>query len=206
MGGAKSRQQVEANLSRFDRRPLVRAGLRPAAVALIVAPGPAGKYCFVLTRRAARLRAHAGQWALPGGRAEAGESSREVALRETHEEVGVRLGGDAVVGELDDFATRSGYCITPVVLWSAARLQLRPDPGEVAAVYEVPVEALGQPGVPTFSRIAQSDRPLISVPLPALGTLVPAPTAAILDQLWEVAFQGRATRVAHYEQPVFAWS
>jgi 8-oxo-dGTP pyrophosphatase MutT (NUDIX family) len=174
-------------------------------VALVITARDDGIACFVITRRAAELRAHAGQWALPGGRLEPGEDATDTALRELREEVGVTLRRTHALGRLDDYATRSGYAITPVVFFHGARARLRPDPSEVAAVYEVPLGALGPPAAPRFSRIAESDRPVIHLPIEELGTAIHAPTAAILFQLWEVAVQGRNTRVAHYEQPRFAW-
>ena len=67
------------------------------------------------------------------------------------------------------------------------------------------LSALGRPEVPRLSRIPQSERPLLQVPIRELDTAIHAPTAAILYQLWEVAVAGRSTRVAHFEQPVFAW-
>jgi hypothetical protein len=117
--------------------------------------------------------------------------------------VGLALGEDAVLGRLDDYATRSGFVITPVVVWSGAPGALRPDPEEVAEIHQVPLSELEQPGIPHLRRIPESERPVISIPL--VGTHIHAPTAAILFQLREVALWGRATRVGHYEQPVFAW-
>jgi hypothetical protein len=108
-----------------------------------------------------------------------------------------------VLGRLDDYPTRSGFVITPVVVWSGAHTELRPDPKEVAAVYRVPVAELARPGVPQLRNIPESDRPVISIPL--LDTHIHAPTAAILFQLREVALNGRSTRVDHFEQPLFAW-
>ena len=67
----------------------------------------------------------------------------------------------------------------------------------------MPLAELERPDVPRLRQIPESERPVISVPL--LGTHIHAPTAAILFQLREVALHGRATRVAHFEQPVFAW-
>jgi mutator protein MutT len=197
--------RVRENLARFapERQSAPLEGRRHAAVALALLRDDAGAACFVLTRRAARLRRHAGQWALPGGRLDPGETPEDAALRELREEVDLRLAGDAVLGRLDDYATRSGFVITPVVVWSGEHAELRPDPQEVAAIYRVPIAELSLPGVPRLRRIPESDRPVISIPL--VGTQIHAPTAAILFQLREVAIHGRNTRVGHYEQPVFAW-
>ena len=200
------RERLVRNLARFTPQPLRDPALRRAAVALVITAREDGSACFVITRRAAKMRAHAGQWALPGGRLEPGEDAPQTALRELSEEVGLVLPASAVVGTLDDYATRSGYVITPVVCFHGGRARLQAEPREVAAVYEVPLTALGPPDVPRFTRIAESDRPVIQLPIAQLGTAIHAPTAAILFQLWEVAVQGRDTRVAHYEQPVFAWS
>jgi ADP-ribose pyrophosphatase YjhB (NUDIX family) len=172
-------------------------------VALALVADEAGRACFVLTRRAPRLRAHGGQWALPGGRVDAGESAETAALRELAEEVGLHVPMRSVLGLLDDYATRSGYAITPVVVWAEASGELRPNPIEVAAAYRVPLGELERPDVPRVRRIPESDRPVISVPL--LGAHIHAPTGAFLYQLREVGVRGRATRVSHFDQPVFAW-
>jgi 8-oxo-dGTP pyrophosphatase MutT (NUDIX family) len=166
-------------------------------------PGAGGAACFLLTRRAATLRAHARQWALPGGRMDAGESAVAAPLRELEEEIGLALSPDAVLGLLDDYPTRSGFVLTPVILWSDEADALQPNPEEVSAVYRVPLADLDHPGVPRFVTIPESDRPVIQIPL--LDTLVHAPTAAVLYQVREVVVHGRATRVAHFEQPTWAW-
>jgi 8-oxo-dGTP pyrophosphatase MutT (NUDIX family) len=196
------RERIRANLASFEREPHAGPPLRAAAVALALVPGEDGRPCFVLTRRASRLRAHGGQWALPGGRLDPGENPEGAALRELAEEVGLDAAPSSVLGRLDDYPTRSGFVITPVVVWGGAGL-LEPNPQEVAAVYRVPLSELDRPDVPRLRSIPESDRPVISIPL--LGTFIHAPTAAVLYQLREVAVWGRPTRVSQYEQPVFAW-
>jgi 8-oxo-dGTP pyrophosphatase MutT (NUDIX family) len=193
-----TRDQADAALRRFARRPLDRPDLKQAAVGItVVADGAA----FLLTRRAATLRGHAGQWALPGGRADPGEAPGAAARRELAEELGLVLDADAELGLLDDYATRSGYLITPVVLWAGTEPVLRPNPVEVSEVHRVPLDVIDVE--PRFVTIAESDAPVIQLPI--LGRSVHAPTAAVLHQFREVVLRGRATRVAHFEQPVFAW-
>ncbi len=196
------RERVRSNLARFERRPAELGEHRSAAVAIALVPDEDGRACFVLTRRTQKLARHSGQWALPGGRLDPGENAETAALRELAEEVGLRRSPDDVLGMLDDYPTRSGFLISPVVVWGRDE-PLEPDPGEVAAAYRVPVADLERPGVPRLRRIPESDRPVISIPL--VGADVHAPTAAILFQLREVALRGLSTRVHHYEQPVFAW-
>lgn len=194
-----------AHLRSFERRAIPADGRRLAAVALVLIADDEGRACFLLTRRAAGLRAHARQWALPGGRIDAGETAEGAALRELHEELGLALDESAVLGVLDDYGTRSGYIITPVVVWAGgdAAVELTPNPEEVAAVFRVPVSDLDHPDVPRLISIPESDRPVIQVPI--LSTLVHAPTAAVIFQLREVVLHGRPTRVDHFEQPVWAW-
>jgi 8-oxo-dGTP pyrophosphatase MutT (NUDIX family) len=146
---------------------------------------------------------HAGQWALPGGRIDEGETPLDAALREVDEELGLRLEPADVVGWLDDYPTRSGYVITPVVLWGGADPHLEPAPDEVFAVYRIGLQALLDSD-PRFISIPESDRPVLQLPLH--NDLIHAPTAAILYQFLQVGLQGRAgERVDHLEQPVFAW-
>ncbi|MBW2493337.1 MAG: CoA pyrophosphatase, partial [Deltaproteobacteria bacterium] len=120
------RARVEANLRRFQRLPVSREGLRPAAVALALLADDEGEPCFVLTLRAAKMNNHAGQYALPGGRLDRGESVEQAALREMSEEVGLELPPTSVLGILDDYPTRSGFVITPVVVWAGDENELKP--------------------------------------------------------------------------------
>ena len=198
------RQRLRANLDAFALLATVDDRLRRAAVAVAIVAGDGGAASFVLTERASSLRNHAGQYALPGGRIDGGETPEEAALRELREEVGLRLGPAAILGRLDDFATRSGFAITPVVVWGGGAGELIANPAEVAAVRAIPLRVLERPAVPTLRRIPESDRPVIEIDL-GKDDPIWAPAAAILYQLREVGLHGRHTRVAHFEQPLFAW-
>ncbi len=196
---------IANRLGRFDvRRRSDPGSLRHAAVAIAVVEADVpGEAAFLLTKRTPRLRAHGGQWALPGGRVDAGETIEQTALREMHEELGVLAGADDVLGALDDYPTRSGFLIAPVVVWLPQKVQVTPNPAEVAAAYRIRCAELFRPDSPEIVAIPESDRPIIRLPLPV--ATVNAPTAAVLYQFKEVALAGRATRVDHFEQPVFAW-
>lgn len=195
------REEIQRALRRFRRRSARRRGWQSAAVAITVITRPTGP-AVLITRRATSLRAHPGQYALPGGRIDPGENAAEAARRELHEELGMRLPPEAVLGALDDYATRSGYVITPVVLWAGEHEEpLRPNEDEVAEVFAIPFADLDVE--PVFVAIPESDRPVIRLPL--RGGWLHAPTAAVLHQFREVVLRGRRTRVAHLEQPVFAW-
>ena len=178
-------------------------GARHAAVALVLLPDDAHRACFLLTKRTRSLRSHSGQWALPGGRLDDGETVEEAALRELEEEVGVQLAADAVLGLLDDYPTRSGFVITPVVVWGGDAGAVTPNPAEVARIYHVPLDVLDGPDIPRVVSLPETDRPVIQLPI--LESLIHAPTAAVLYQLREVVVHGRATRVAHFDQPIWAW-
>jgi 8-oxo-dGTP pyrophosphatase MutT (NUDIX family) len=162
-----------------------------------------GGAAFLLCRRATRLSSHAAQWALPGGRLDAGESAVDAALRELDEEVGVRLSEADVLGFLDDYPTRSGYVITPVVIWGGGRLDPRPAPDEVVAVYRVGLHQLQRDDSPRFITIPESPRPVVQIPLG--NDLIHAPTGAVLLQLRWLGLEGRHDAVNELEQPVFAW-
>lgn len=163
----------------------------------------AGGAAFLLCRRAIRLSSHAAQWALPGGRLDQGETVVDAALRELDEEVGIRLSGSDVIGLLDDYPTRSGYVITPVVIWGGGRLDPRPSPDEVVAVYRIGLHQLEREDSPRFISIPESPRPVVQIPLG--NDLIHAPTGAVLLQLRWLGLEGRHDPVDGLEQPVFAW-
>lgn len=166
--------------------------------------GVAGGAAFLLCRRAARLSSHSAQWALPGGRLDEGEGPVDAALREVDEELGIRFKKDSVLGLLDDYPTRSGYVITPVVVWGEADPDLRPAADEVQAVFRVGLHNLRREDSPRYVDIPESDRPVVQVPLG--NDLIHAPTGAVLVQFRWVALDGEMDRrVDRLEQPVFAW-
>jgi 8-oxo-dGTP pyrophosphatase MutT (NUDIX family) len=151
------------------------------------------------------MNRHAGQWALPGGKVDAGETPEAAALREMEEELGLSLEPSHVLGRLDDYATRSGFVITPVVVWGGDDVELTPDPREVAHVLRIGLHELCRQDSPRFVSIPESDRPVVQLPIGR--DLIHAPTGAVLLQFRWVAIEGRAdARVNEFEQPVFAWS
>jgi 8-oxo-dGTP pyrophosphatase MutT (NUDIX family) len=212
------RRRLQARLDAFDRHEIARPDARRAAVALAIVDeghgadvdgltrhaAPSDRAALLLTRRSASLRAHAGQWALPGGRLDDSETPADAALRELAEEVGLVLPAGALMGRLDDYATRSGYVITPLVVWAGAGDALVLNPAEVDSVHRIP-----------FAELLRSDAPILEPPhepggapvlkMPVGTRWIAAPTAAFLYQFSECCLHGRTTRVAHFDQPMFAW-
>ena len=195
---------MTANLAAFERHSVVpTAEQRHSAVVVCIVRDESGEPCVVVTQRATKLRAHPGQYALPGGRIDAGETPVDAALREMAEEVGLRCETADVLGVLDDYVTRSGYVITPVVVWGPDAAVLEANPDEVAAIHLAPISGFDHPEAPRLLVIPESDQPVIQMPM--RGGWIHAPTAAVLYQFREVAVHGRPTRVAHLEQPTWAW-
>jgi len=199
-GSAVDRAAVTAHLATFRRIGITRPSLRSASVAVCVLLRQ-GEPCLLLTKRAAGLRNHSGQWALPGGSREPGESAGDAALRELREETGVAAGAGDVLGILDDYATRSGFLITPVVVWGGPVGTLVRQSSEVARIHVIPLADFDRP--PELLRIPESPAPVLRLALS--GDHVYAPTGAIIHQFCQLALHGLTTRVAHFEQPVFAW-
>ena len=210
-------ERISANLARFDSIELDRTGRKHAAIAFTLVecsePAAIGNLShdascrdqagYVLTTRTARLRNHASQRAFPGGRIDGDETVEEAALRELEEEVGLSLGPERILGRLDDYATRSGFVISPVVVWAGYESQLIANPDEVDCIHRVPLEELLRDDAPILESIPESEHPVLKMPLG--DDWYAAPSAAIAYQFREVALLGRDTRVAHFEQPYFAW-
>jgi 8-oxo-dGTP pyrophosphatase MutT (NUDIX family) len=201
-----TRRQIAARCAAFVRLPAAgpAPGLKRAAVVITLVETDEAPHrtALLLTLRAAGLRAHRSQWALPGGRCDEGETSIAAGLRELREELGLELGASDVLGLLDDYPTRSGYLITPVVVWAATRAGLSPNPSEVASVHRIALDEIEQPEAFDFVAIPESTRRVIR--FRHAGQFIHAPTAALIYQFREV-LAGRDTRVADLEQPVFAW-
>lgn len=211
------RYHIQKKLQHFDFKEQKRDRLKRAAVAITIVGGhrsaPEDEVAsipmtpedaaLILTRRSSRLKHHAGQWALPGGRLDPGETPEEAALRELQEEVHLNLEKECILGRLDDFTTRSGFIMTPVVIWGGWVPQLTPNPTEVRSVHRVPVRELLRPDSPVLEKSAHNGHPILYMPVGS--NWIAAPTAALLYQFREMAILGNPTRVAHYEQPEFAW-
>jgi 8-oxo-dGTP pyrophosphatase MutT (NUDIX family) len=188
------RETVEQNLRLFQPR-VSELAQTPAAVAIVILLE--GEVPTVpIFQRPLNMRRHAGQMAIPGGRVHEGEDVEECALRELGEELGISVERKEVLGRLDDFDTRSGFTITPVVVWSgAAAKTLLPSPEEVARLFLIPAPELQQ------AVALASNVPADQFSLKFREVEVFAPTAAMLYQFSEVALDGRTSRVADFHQP-----
>jgi len=189
----------------FDRKQMLAdiPGVSASEELTGTVEGTAGGASILLTRRTSKLKDHPGQWALPGGRVDPGESPLEAAMREAHEEVGLRLTPDDLLGQLDDYPTRSGYVISPFVFWLGGCLEPIANPSEVASIHRISIRELTRSDSPRFIKIPESERPVIQLPIG--GDLIHAPTGAVIYQFRAVAYDGDDVRVDELEQPVFAW-
>jgi 8-oxo-dGTP pyrophosphatase MutT (NUDIX family) len=117
-----------------------------AAAVLVPIVQHASGLSVIFTKRTSHLKAHSGQVAFPGGRAEPEDPTPEfTALREAQEEIGLAMEGVEVLARLPEYLTRTGFRVTPVVGLLTPPLSLRPDPNEVEDVFEVPLAFLLDP-------------------------------------------------------------
>lgn len=184
---------------RLDALPeaLIEIGDQRHAAIAIVLQGPD----FLLTRRPRGLRRHGGQWALPGGRLDPGESPLEAAIREVDEEIGLRLTPQNCLGRLDDYPTQTGFVISPFV-FDGGTAEPKPDPTEVASIHRFAMDVLARPEAVELAPAPRGDQSLVRIHLGYHR--IHAPTGALLYQFREVCLKGKTTRVADLSEPDWA--
>jgi 8-oxo-dGTP pyrophosphatase MutT (NUDIX family) len=200
---------VPANLPEFRKIAFARLagftpttvghtpGFRRAAVVVCVLERDGVPHVVVIKR--AYQGRNAGQWGLPGGRLDDGETPVQAALRELAEETGLRAGPGEVLGRLDDFPAASGFSITPIVVAAAEPGPIRRNPAEIHSVHLVALDRLAAPDVARW--VPQMDgSDLLQLRLRA-DMVIHAPTGAMLWQFREVVLHGRESRVAEFRQP-----
>lgn len=210
------RERVQRALAAFAVQRAAVGAERRAAVAVVLLEEGEGAdidglakpqgwsraAALLLTRRAASLQNHAGQWALPGGRIDEGETAEAAALRELREEVGLMLTPADVLGPLDDYVTRSGFVISPLVVWGGEAAHMVADPAEVASIHRIRAAEFLRADAPILDPSEEPGRQILRMPVG--DRWIAAPTAAVLYQFRELCLLGRPTRVAHFDQPLFA--
>jgi 8-oxo-dGTP pyrophosphatase MutT (NUDIX family) len=137
---AEAEGPVTAELRAWLERPQ-----RDAAVLLALIDRPDG-WTMLFTERAEHLAHHPGQISFPGGRIDAGEDAVAAALREAWEEVQMPREEVEVAGRLPTHVTGTGFAVTPVVGFVPATFRPKPNPDEVAGIFEVPLEIVLAPG------------------------------------------------------------
>ena len=197
------RQKVQNNLDSHPQIDGEDQSLRKASVGIIIVESKEGKAGFILTRRSRGLRNHSHQYALPGGRIDPGETREETVLREIREEIGISASSNEILGCLDEYETRSGFSITPVVLWVEDLSTMVPEPNEVDEILIIDLEELFRSDSPRWVDIDESDKQVLQLPIK--NRLIHAPTAALLYQFKEVGIVGNLLRTDDVEEPVWAW-
>ena len=145
-GDARRRSNADAGRGKGgDWWPGDDDELVPAAV-LVPLVVRQGELTVILTRRTEHLVRHAGQISFPGGRAdEEDKSALHTALRETEEEIGLDRSHINVIGELDQYVVGTGYLVDPIIGLIEPPFDLTPHHGEVAEIFEAPLEFLVDP-------------------------------------------------------------
>ena len=145
---AALRRAQDAPSSDFDLDPQFRDNWpvsgtpRPAAVLVPLIAGQQGLE-VILTKRASHLSHHPGQIAFPGGKVDAGDAdATAAALREAHEEIGLDPANVRIIGPAGQHQTVTNFRITPLVGQVLAPFTPRPEAGEVAEVFRVPLSHL----------------------------------------------------------------
>ena len=164
--------------------------LRDAAV-LVPIVDHARELTVILTRRSDELPDHPGQISFPGGRIDPGDDGAEdAALREAHEEVGLPRDQVRLVGRLDTYLVRTGYCVVPVIGLVSPPLALMPEEGEVEEIFEVPLSFfLNGANRQTHSRIFHGKERFFYA-YPYRDYFIWGATAGMLSNLAEVLHGG----------------
>jgi len=148
----------------------------------------------LFTERATHLKDHAGQVSLPGGRIAAGESPAEAALREAHEEVGLDPKTVDVIGSLDEFLTGTGFAVMPVVgVVADQEFVAKPDPREVAGVFEVPLDVILDRNALNVGYFERHGSRLLTYELLHGGRRIWGATAAVLRNFQDVVLDEEAS-------------
>ena len=195
---AAFRRVAAGRLGSFEHTTVPDApGLRRAGVVLCAVEHD-GVPSVILIKRAYRGR-NAGQWGLPGGGLEDGETPEEAALRELNEEIGLTAGRGDVLGRLDDFPAASGFSITPIVVVLDDPGPPAPSPDEIHSVHYTSLRKLADDDTPRW--VPQEDGGHLLQMWLGPRWRVHAPTGAMLWQFREVVLLGRDARVADFVQP-----
>jgi 8-oxo-dGTP pyrophosphatase MutT (NUDIX family) len=158
--------------------------IRPAAVLVPVVRRDEA-LTVLFTRRTPHLQDHAGQISFPGGRAEPDDASLEAtALREAQEEIGLAAERVELLGRLPEYVTVTGYRVTPVVGLVAPPLELRPDPFEVAEIFEVPLAFLLDPENHLRNCVIQEGKRRLYYAMPYRHYYIWGATAGMLMNLY----------------------
>jgi 8-oxo-dGTP pyrophosphatase MutT (NUDIX family) len=181
----------------LPQTPHPATGLIPAAVLVGIVAGPAPG--ILLTKRTAHLRAHSGQVSFPGGRIDPEDSGpEEAALREAYEEIGLDPENVEILGRLPDFATGTGYRITPILALLKPGFAVQASPSEVEAIFQLPLAVLLDPEAPTRRAVSFAGKPREFWVWPHPDHEIWGATAAILHDL---ATRLRTTQLVAEAEP-----
>jgi 8-oxo-dGTP pyrophosphatase MutT (NUDIX family) len=163
-----------------------------AAVLVPIVNRPGG-LTLIFTERTAHLHDHAGQISFPGGRVDEGDSDRiATALREAEEETGLNPSRVEIIGRLPDYDIPTGFRVTPVVGWVEPPFELKPDPFEVADVFEVPLGFFIDPANHQRHSDMKNGRVRHYYSMPYGGHNIWGATAGMLHSLYRILTAGPA--------------
>jgi 8-oxo-dGTP pyrophosphatase MutT (NUDIX family) len=167
---------------------LLEGPAREAAVLVGLIERRAG-WTVLLTERAVHLTHHPGQVSFPGGRLAGSEGAVGAALREAWEEVRLAPAAVEVAGRMSPHITGTGFCVTPIVGFIAGAFEPQPDPREVAAVFEVPLDVVREPGAFAIRYRERLGTRFRTYELHHDGHYVWGATAAMLRRFVEIVFE-----------------